>query len=72
MRVIFLSSAYSGYVHTWAYDPDLAPSEAAAPATPEQDSQPVAGTDRRASHARGAIGRLLRRWSGQPSEGQPC
>jgi hypothetical protein len=57
MQVIFLSSAYSGYVHIWVYD--------AAPDTDEPAYQ--AGPPA----LRDTLARLWRAIR-QPSEGQPC
>jgi hypothetical protein len=58
MRVIFLSSTYFGYVHTYAFDP-AAYCNGAAPA---RSASPMPVVDTKASHMPQPATRCLRAW----------
>jgi hypothetical protein len=70
MRVVFMSSAYFGYVHTYAFDP--AYNTAAAPARP---TSPTLVVDTEAPHIPTAGDPLLARlaaWVQQLTEEATC
>ena len=73
MRAVFLSSAYCGYVHTYAYDPAeyemVAGTTEAAAHEPRERSEAAVEDDRK---HHGTILTRLAAWMGRSEERQPC
>jgi hypothetical protein len=72
MRVIFLGSAYFGYVYTYAFNPSAL--DNAAYALAEQEWQALMGADeaRPAPKLCGSLRARLAAWLGQRKEEAPC